>query len=82
MKVHAWEVAPGVTSAMRVGFLIGILTGLVLCLFGMVIGTSIYVTERWEAMQLAIIPITIGAGLFTLSDFAKALQARQEKKGA
>lgn len=82
MRTRAWEVAPGVTSAMRVGFLIGIVTGMLLCLYGMAIGTAIYLTERWQAMQLSIIPITIGAGLFTLSDFAKALQARQEKKGA
>ena len=81
-KCKWYEYSPGVVSALRIGFMVGIISGVVGLIYTMVYGILIIITESWEAVPFAIAMATACGGIIAVSDVAKGIQAHAEEKNA
>lgn len=73
------EHSPGVTSSMRVTLKSARRAGFIMIGSGIVITSSMIVLNRgYEAVPVATLLVTSGAGMITGLGFAKAIQAKSE----
>lgn len=79
-KTKWYEYEPNVTSALRIGFMLGICSGVLGLLFTMVFSIMIFFTKKWEAIPLAIAIATACGGIIAISDVAKTIQAHVEER--
>ena len=79
-KTKWYEYSPNVTSALRIGFMLGICSGVLGLLFSMVFSLMIFFTKKWEAIPLAIAIATACGSIIAISDVAKTIQAHAEEK--
>lgn len=81
-KTKWYEYSPGVVSALRIGFMVGIISGVVGLIYTMVYGILLIITKSWEAVPFAIAMATACGGIIAVSDVAKGIQAHAEEKHA
>lgn len=81
-KTKWYEYSPGVVSALRIGFMVGIISGVVGLIYTMVYGILIIITESWEAVPFAVAMAAACGGIIAVSDVAKGIQAHAEEKNA
>jgi hypothetical protein len=79
-KTKWYEYEPNVTSALRIGFMIGIVFGALGIISSIVLSFLIFAYQRWEAIPLAISMITASGGIMAIGDIAKGIQAHAEEK--
>lgn len=79
-KTKWYEYSPGVVSALRIGFMIGICSGVLGLLFTMVFSILILTSKSWEAIPLGVAIATACGGIVAVSDVAKGIQAHAEEK--
>ena len=79
-KTKWYEYEPGVTSALRVGFMMGMAAGSVGLLVSFVLAILIFITQRWEAIPLVGAIVASCGGIIAISDVAKGIQAHAEEK--
>lgn len=77
-----FEYSPGVTSALRIGFMVGIMSGVVGLIYTMVYGIIIIITKSWEAVPFAVAMAAACGGIIAVSDVAKGIQAHAEEKNS
>lgn len=81
-KTEWYEYSPGVVSALRIGFMLGICSGVLGLLFVLVYSIMIFVTQRWEAIPIVVSIAAACGGIIAVSDVAKGIQAHAEEKTA
>ena len=79
-KTKWYEYEPNVTSALRIGFMIGIISGSLGIVSSIVLSILIFIYQRWEAIPLATSMFTISGGMMALGEIAKGIQAHAEEK--
>jgi fatty acid desaturase len=79
-KTKWYEYSPGVTSALRVGFMMGMVTGTLGLFVAFVLAILIFITQRWEGIPLVGAIVTACGGIMAISDIAKGIQAHAEEK--
>lgn len=79
-KCKWYEYEPNVTSALRIGFMIGIISGALGLLTSLVFFLMIFFTGKWEASSMVVTLITVSGGIMAMSDIAKGIQSHAEER--
>jgi len=79
-KCKWYEYEPNVTSALRIGFMIGIISGALGLVMSFVFFFMIFFSKNWEAIPMVVTLITASAGIMAMSDIAKGIQSHAEEK--
>lgn len=79
-KCKWYEYEPNVTSALRIGFMIGIISGALGLLTSLVFFLMIFFTGKWEASSMVVTLITVSGGIMATSDIAKGIQSHAEER--
>jgi hypothetical protein len=79
-KCKWYEYEPNVTSALRIGFMIGIISGALGLLTSLVFFLMIFFTGKWEASPMVVTLITVSGGIMAMSDIAKGIQSHAEER--
>lgn len=79
-KTKWYEYEPNVTSALRIGFMLGIITGILGFVYTMIYGVIIITSKNWEAVPFAIAMASACGGIIAVSDVAKGIQSHAEEQ--
>ena len=79
-KCKWYEYEPNVTSALRIGFMIGIISGALGLVMSFVFFFMIFFSKNWEAIPMVVTLITASAGIMAMSDIAKGTQSHAEER--
>jgi len=79
-KCKWYEYEPNVTSALRIGFMIGIISGALGLVMSFVFFFMIFFSKNWEAIPMVVTLITASAGIMAMSDIAKGIQSHAEER--
>lgn len=79
-KCKWYEYEPNVTSALRIGFMIGIISGALGLLTSLVFFLMIFFTGKWEASSMVVTLITVSGGIMAMGDIAKGIQSHAEER--
>lgn len=75
-----YEYSPGVVSALRIGFMMGMVSGTLGLMISFVLAILIFITQRWEAIPLVGAIVAACGGIIAISDVAKGIQSHAEEK--
>lgn len=79
-KCKWYEYEPNVTSALRIGFMIGIISGALGLFTSLIFFLMIFFTGKWEAVSMVVTLMTVSGGIMAMSDIAKGIQSHAEEK--
>lgn len=79
-KCKWYEYEPNVTSALRIGFMIGIISGALGLVMSFVFFFMVFFSKNWEAIPMVVTLITASAGIMAMSDIAKGIQSHAEER--
>ena len=79
-KCKWYEYEPNVTSALRIGFMIGIVTGATGFVASFVFFLMIFFSKNWEAIPMVTTLMISSGSIMAIGDVAKGIQSHAEEK--
>lgn len=79
-RIKWYEVAPGNTSSLRVGYMIATICGALGFLFCIVFSILLFAFQRWEGIPIVTTIITASCGILAVGNVIKNMQKKLEIK--
>ena len=79
-KCKWYEYEPNVTSALRIGFMIGVVAGATGLVASLAFFLMIFFSKNWEAIPMVTTLMISSGSIMAVGDIAKGIQSHAEEK--